>query len=120
MATTQPSQPRRRVEYTADFANKLDRMLEKQTALEVSLGELRASIMPRHEIDAEIEKRVHINAYLSDKTGIENRLKNLEDAPSSTWARAGVMITGGIGCFGLLLSAVAILVTILVASHAIG
>lgn len=119
-AQTAPTRKRVRVEYTADFANKLDRMLEKQTHLEVSIEGLRASIMPRAEIDMEIEKRVSVSSYLSDKNNIENRLKNLEDAPSTTWSRAGVLISSGIGCLGLIVSAVAILVTILVASHVIG
>ena len=116
----QPSQqPRHRVEYTADFANKLDRMLEKQTALEVQLSELRASMVTRLEIDAEIEKRVSQSAYLSDKVGLENRLKHLEDAPSASWLRAGILISSGIGCFGLLGTCVGILVTILIATHVI-
>lgn len=116
----QQAQKRVRVEYTADFSNKLDRLLEKQTHLEVSMGELRASMMPRAEIDMEIEKRVSITSYLSDKTAIENRLKNLEDAPSSAWVRAGILISGGIGCLGLLVTTVSILVTILIATHVIG
>jgi|SRR5579885_1253539 len=118
--TTAPARPRRRVEYTAALADKLDRIIEKQTMLEVSLGELRAGIMPRHEIDAEIEKRVSLSSYLSDKTAIENRLKDLEEAPSATWARAGILISGSIGCLGLALSCVSIVVAILVASHIIG
>lgn len=121
MATTQPSQPpRRRVEYTADFESKLDRLLEKQTRLEVSIESLRGSIMPRAEIDQEIEKRVPLTTYASDKANYEERFKRLEDAPSATWARAGILISGGIGCFGVLLSAVGILVAILVAAHIIG
>lgn len=116
----QPSQPpRRRVEYTADFEHKLDRLLEKQTHLEISLGEIRASMMPRAEIDMEVEKRVSISSYLSDKTAIENRIKNLEDAPSSAWARAGILVSGGIGCLGLLVGSASILVSILIAVHAI-
>lgn len=122
MATTPQQQPQKRVrvEYTADFAQKLDRMLEKQIALEVSMGELRAGMMPRHEIDAEIEKRVSISSYLSDKTSIENRLKNLEDAPSTAWSRAGVLISAGIGCLGFLVGCVSILVSIMIATHLIG
>ena len=116
----QPSEPRRRVEYTANFERKLDQLLENQTRLEVQMSELRAGIMPRHEIDAEIEKRVHVNAYLSDKTGIENRLKHLEDAPSGSWMRAGILMSSGIGCLGLLSGAIGILVSILIASHVIG
>jgi hypothetical protein len=116
----QPQRKRVRVEYSADFAQKLDRLLEEQTALKVSLSELRASIMPRHEIDAEIEKRVSQSAYLSDKNGLENRLKHLEDAPSASWLRAGILISSGIGCCGLIGTVIGIIVTILIASHIIG
>lgn len=122
MATTaaQTARPKRvRVEYTADFAQKLDRVLEKQTALEVQLGELRASVMPRHEIDAEIEKRVNVSAYLSDRSATENRLKRLEDAPTAGWLRAGVLISGGLGCTGVLISTLSVIVTILIATHVI-
>lgn len=108
-----------RVEYTADFAHKLDRILERQTALEVALGELRASIMPRHEIDAEIEKRVAQSAYLADKTAIENRLHRLEEAPTATWTRGGIVGSLSVGCLGVLLAAVSILVAILTAVHVI-
>jgi anti-sigma-K factor RskA len=108
------------VEYTADFANKIDRMIEKQTALEVAIGELRASIMPRHEIDAEIEKRVPLTTYASDRLNFEERFKRLEEAPSATWARAGILISGGIGCLSLLVASTSILVSILIAAHVIG
>lgn len=108
------------MEYTADFEHKMDRLLEKQTALEVSLSELRAGIMPRTEIDMEIEKRVSQSAYLSDKTGIENRLQHLEEAPSAVWLRAGILISSGIGCCGLIGTVIGIIVTILIASHIIG
>jgi hypothetical protein len=108
------------VEYTADFESKLDRLLEKQTHLEVSLSELRASMVTRLEIDAEIEKRVSQSAYLSDKTSMENRLKHLEEAPSASWLRAGILISSGIGCLGLLGTCAGIIVTILIASHIIG
>lgn len=112
--------PRRRVEYTADLTNKLDRMIEKQTALEVAFGELRASIMPRHEIDAEIEKRVPLTTYASDRLNVEERFKRLEDAPSATWSRAGILISGGIGCLSLVVASIGIFVSILIATHVIG
>lgn len=115
-----PTRKRIRVEYTADFAQKLDRIIEEQTVLKVSLSELRAGIMPRHEIDAEIEKRVSLTGYLSDRAAIENRLKSLEEAPSATWSRAGVLISGGIGCAALVISCLSIVVMILIASHVIG
>jgi hypothetical protein len=118
--TPQPREPRHRMEYTAGFENKMDRILEKQTALEVQLSELRASMVTRLEIDAEMEKRVSQSAYLSDKVGVENRLKHLEDAPSAGWLRAGILVSGGIGCLGLLGTCVGIVVSILVASHIIG
>lgn len=108
------------MEYSAAFEQKLDRLLEKQTHLEVTMSEIRASIMPRAEIDQEIEKRVPLTIYTSDKLGFEERFKRLEDAPSATWARAGILISGGIGCLGLLLSGVSILVAVLVAGHIIG
>lgn len=108
------------MEYTANFENKLDRLLEKQTHLEISIEGLRASIKPRQEIDMEIDQRVLLTTYASDKANFEERFKRLEDAPSATWAKAGILISGGIGCFGVLLSAVGILVAIMVAAHIIG
>lgn len=120
MTTPQPPQPRRRLEYTALLEEKLNRMLENQTRLEVTMEQIRGSIMPRAEIDSEMEKRVSLAIYASDKLSFEERFKRLEDAPSATWSRAGILISGGIGCAGLLVAAVSILVTILVASHIIG
>lgn len=108
------------MEYTAVLEDKLDRLLEKQNHLEIAFEGLRASIMPRAEIDNEMEKRVPLTIYASDKLSFEERFKRLEDAPSATWSRAGILISGGIGCAGLLLSAVSIFVVILVASHIIG
>lgn len=108
------------MEYTADFEHKLDRLLENQVRLEVSMETLRGSIMPRSEVDAEIEKRVSLTSYLSEKSSIENRLKNLEDAPSSAWGKAGILVSSGIGCLGLLVGSISIFVSVLIATHAIG
>ena len=103
------------MEYNATFAQKIDKLLDNQNRLEVALEALRGSIMPRHEIDAEIEKRVPISTYISDKTSIEGRLKDLEDAPSATWSRTGIILSASIGCLGLLVGSASIVVTIIIA-----
>ena len=114
-----PKPRRRRVEYTADFENKFDRFLEKLNHVEISIESLRGLIMPRPEITMEIEKRVPLATYTSDKLNNEERFKRLEDAPSATWSRAGILISGGIGCAGVLIGCVSILVSILIATHVI-
>lgn len=122
MASSPPTPPqpaRRRVEYTADFERKMDRVLEKQTDMQVAIEQIRGSIKPRQEIDAEIDQRVHVDAYRIDRENDEKRFKKLEDAPSAVWLRAGIVISGGIGCLGLLGTCVSIVVTILIASHII-
>lgn len=117
----QPSQsPRRRVEYTADFENKMDRMLDKQTHLEVAIEQIRGSIKPRQEIDMEMDQRVHVNVYRSDRENDDKRFRKLEEAPSAVWLRAGILISSGIGCLGLIGTVIGIIVTILIASHIIG
>lgn len=108
------------MEYTVGFENKMDRMLDNQTRLEVAIEQLRGSIKPRQEIDMEMDQRVHINAYRDDRANDDKRFKKLEEAPSAVWLRAGIVISSGIGCLGLLATGVTILVTILIATHVIG
>lgn len=108
------------MEYTADFENKMDRMLDKQTHLEVAIEQIRGSIKPRQEIDMEMDQRVHVNVYRSDRENDDKRFRKLEEAPSAVWLRAGILISSGIGCLGLIGTVIGIIVTILIASHIIG
>lgn len=110
---------RPRLTYTNDLQNKIDQLLHSQNKLEIALAELRSSMMPRHEISAEIEKRVSVTSYLSDKSGIENRLKHLEDAPQSSWSRASVLISSGMGCLSLMISVFSVVLAFFIATHII-
>lgn len=104
---------------TRSDSSKLDRILEKQMHLEVAIEQLRGSIKPRQEIDFELDQRLSITAYRSDRDNDEKRFKRLEDAPTASWAKAGILISGGIGCAGVTIAMLGILVTILIASHVI-
>ncbi len=102
--TTSVTAKRRvRVEYSAGLANKIDELVRGQNQLAIQLSSLQASIMPRHEIDSELEKRVMIGTYIADKTALEQRVKDLEEAPQSVWSRASILVSSGLGCLSLLI-----------------
>lgn len=75
------------------------------------VGEIRvlvAGMMPRAEVDGELARRVSIDAYASDQGQVKDRLTKLENSPQRLLA----WVSAGVGCFGVAMSAVAIIVGI--------
>lgn len=85
--------------------SKVDGIAAKLESLNVSV----ASMMPRSEVDAEIARRVALDVYTADQRATNERLIRLESSPMRflAWASAAV------GCLGVIMSAVAIIVGVL-------
>lgn len=101
-----------RMTYSHDLQNKIDQLIASQHNLAVEIAELRSSIMSRPEIEADLEKRITIATHIADLTNVDKRLSRLEEAPMGNWTRAGIAISGSIGCLGLLLSAASVIVAL--------
>ena len=96
---------------------KLDSVASGQQKLEVSFAKLEASIMPRHEILIEIEKRMPVTSYIADKDAIMERINKLEAAPQSARAWINTMIAGA-GCLSsLMIGAISVAVSLIAIFH---
>lgn len=115
----QAARKRVRVEYTADFAAKIDKLVESQNQLAIQVSTLAASVMPRHEIDSELEKRVTLGTYISDKAALEQRVERLENAPQNTWTRFSIIMSSGLGCISLITGSCGVVIGVisLIVSH---
>lgn len=117
-ATSDDTEKREAMTYRL-LADKIDNMAGGLQKLEVAFAKLEMSITPRHEIVQEVEKRVPMSVYLADQKASIERITKLEAAPTSTWNRASILVSAGVGCLALVLTAVSILVSVLVATHVI-
>ena len=94
--------------------DKLDSVASGQQKLEISFAKLEASIMPRHEILIEIEKRMPVTSYIADKDAIMERIQKLENAPQSTRAWMNTIIAAS-GCLSSLMVGVTSITVSLIA-----
>lgn len=114
-ATSDETEKREAVQYRT-LSDKIDQVASGQTKLEVALGRLEASMMPRHEIAAAVAERVPMTIYLSDKAALEMQIKELKAAPQATWVKAGILISSGVGCLSLIIGAAGVIIALLVAT----
>ncbi len=106
----------------SDKIDKIDeKFTDKLTTLQVGLGRLEASMMPRHEIEAAVKTRVDVTSYIADKAALEMQINDLKAAPAQTWVKFGIGSSVIFGCLGtfLALGSTIIGLIALVAAHAI-
>src|SRR5690242_6848247 len=83
----------------------------KLDTLNTSVLMLQGSIMQRSEVYAEDAKRVSTERFDGEMAGVRDRLIRLESGPQKMLAWVGI----GTGCLSVIIAAVAVLATMLIA-----
>ena len=83
----------------------------KLDTLNNSVLMLQGSMMSRAEVSAEDAKRVSLERFEGETNGIRERLLRLESGPQKMLAWVGI----GTGCMSVIIAAVAVMATILIA-----
>ena len=81
------------------------------TEIKVAIQNVKGSLVPRAEIEADLDRRVAVDTYISDQKSINERILRIETSPMRMLAWLGA----GTGCLGLLIAFVGICTTIIIA-----
>ena len=102
--------------------NRIESLDAKIDALTIQVSIIDGKITSRAEIAAEDNKRVSLEMYTTAHQALVERLGRLESGPQRMLGWISLFVSGGVGCFALVLTgigaaiaALALLVTIAIA-----
>lgn len=81
------------------------------TEIKVAIQNVKGALVPRAEIEADLDRRVAVDTYTSDQKSINERIMRIESSPIRMLAWLGAAT----GCLGLLAAFLGVVTTIIIA-----